>query len=388
MIDMRAEQMHLHTVRVRSCRMGVLLEMFSRVVALALSRQTEDARTAANALVQQQAWAWDGHDGANTASIPEKAFFDLAGCTPTELLYVMDQLVSAHLSPLRSFRGHSDPEFIFDFGSEGGGDINYYIFQKHAKVLGIDADPRKLQKIRVRLGAAHVPQYGPGWELLQAAVVEGSMEEVDVDQALGGRNFLEKLKLNVSERMSCAHIALQFPWDAASANKKSYWKVDLDGYEVACLQSLLNLQGGRVPNLHPRSFASPRLISVEFAHVFLCRFTTSNCAAASVRQQAAQLDVLRLLFALGYRRFKLVRQRFYNLLATAHGIEGGWDEDPGGMIQRFGSGLVGDEAVDYVSGTSWRSFSDILSELVFLQLELHAGKADEWYDLHAELDGD
>ena len=65
----------------------------------------------------------------------------------------MDQLISAHLHPLRLFRRASDPKFVFDYGVQGGGDLHYYLFHKRAQVanplrLTVVWNPGELRTIR------------------------------------------------------------------------------------------------------------------------------------------------------------------------------------------------------------------------------------------------
>merc|ERR1711990_88540 len=141
--------------------------MGSRIVALAIHRRIEEARSMAKDLLLQESWAWRHIDGTDASGIPEQAFFELSGRTPTDLLYTMDQILSAHLDPLRPFKGSSDPKFIFDFGVQGGGDLNYFIYQKKSMVLGVDADVQRLETLRHRL----VSNRSRRFRLLHAAVV-------------------------------------------------------------------------------------------------------------------------------------------------------------------------------------------------------------------------
>lgn len=378
----------LTAVLPEGCRFGRILESFSWVVAAAMVGDVDLARVTSEQLIRREHWTWEAGAEGGPEALATAAFFSLAGRTPHELVYVMDQVVSAHREPLLprllglpDLQRPPGLEVVFDFGSEGGGDLNYYM-RRGLRVLGIDAGAGEIAAIRARLKAE---DEGRSWTLLQAAVTGASEQAALAEASPGANGDVTMQDENAksmalapeTERLTCAGVMGRMPLDAANGNARSYWKIDLDGRDLACLRSLFDA-----------ALSPPRVISVEFA--FLPGGSCDNaleCRRKATYQRGVELDMLQLLWALGYRRFKLVRQWFYNLLATPQTDAWGKHHAPSNpeFMMRFGSGPIADEAVDYITGTSWRSYDDILKEIVFIDLEALAGLPNEWYDLHAEL---
>ena len=118
---------------------------------------------------------------------------------------------------------------------------------------------------------------------------------------------------------------------------------ELSNQQPRCLASLLDyrMRGGRLP----------RFLSVEFV--------TSGAL------QPGRLDAL---VALGYRRFKVVRQKLFHL---------------GG---KSGSGPFGHEAADLRVGHAWRLAGAIVADFPYLERE--RALLGENFDLHAAASDD
>merc|ERR1712216_173164 len=112
-----------------------------------------------------------------------------------------------------------------------------------------------------------------------------------------------------------------------------YWKIDVEGASMPCLRSLARMFSSS-PDEQPgeksvEGHEMPQFLSVEAPDVM------------------PELDeALELLERLGYRHFKLMDQTPYCLA-------------PNPQHLGCGSGLFGKQAVDVVTGPTWRSAKEV-----------------------------
>jgi FkbM family methyltransferase len=178
---------------------------------------------------------------------------------------------------------------IVDVGLHRGQDTAYYL-SRGARVVAIDADPRMIDQARTTFAEALSANR---LSLINAAVGKTSGT---VQFHISDNGEWSSLSTDIATRkhlgMNTIEVkAVRLPEVFETHGVPEYCKIDVEGADLLCLQSL---EGGG---------AVPRFISVE-----------SECAGDTRLSDDEALRTLRALQQLGYQRFKLVDQATLNVL--------------------------------------------------------------------------
>jgi FkbM family methyltransferase len=179
---------------------------------------------------------------------------------------------------------------IVDVGLHRGQDTAYYL-SRGASVVSIDADPRMIEQARTTFAEAVAAQR---LNLINAAV---GVATGTIPFHLSENGEWSSLSTDIATRkqlgMTTIDVpAVRLPDVFQSYGTPDYCKIDVEGADLLCLQSL-------------EAFASPpRFISVE-----------SECAGDTRLTDEEALRTLHALHGLGYRQFKLVDQATLTVLS-------------------------------------------------------------------------
>lgn len=243
---------------------------------------------------------------------------------------------------------HDGPRII-DLGMHSGQDTAFYL-KKGFRVLAVEADPELVADARVRFAD---PIAEGRLEILHAAVADHD-GEVSFFRSNDDRLYNTLISSRLRD-MPGGHEAITVPAVAAEtlltrAGTARYLKVDIEGADDCVLGALI-----RRPELRPP------YVSAE----------------VNGPEQAA------LLYAAGYRGFKLVNQaRFARWRQPDPPLEGVRAEHEFGL---HSSGLFGEETPG-----EWVSFKAVTKQWVAAArlISLNAEVFSAWFDVHARLGDD
>lgn len=337
-------------------------------------------------------------------------FFKVVGVTISQLRYLeyarglrVPELDPADQGPLSEALKHASPDsptsrtpLVLDFGMSRGADAEYYLLSG-ARVVAVEANPSFVEGASRRLsafvdsGRLSIVHAAVGGDVAGA----GGEEAVDfyVDHHHAERSgLLEEggpapegdVTRTVVPRRSCGAI-----YAAAVANgppsiysRAQYAKIDIEGEDVACLRSIVDLgsgcSSGRCKNELGDSGVPPPLppvyISLELGRINEF-WKKKRLDMAVVNQLEAEL---RELLRGRYCAAKFCRQALYN----SRFVRG--HNNLVMPMSRAGlgsSGPFGDAAADWRSGGAWRPLEEVLSELPIVA-HLTNRAPGEWFDLH------
>jgi FkbM family methyltransferase len=254
----------------------------------------------------------------------------------------------------------SNPHIVFDVGMNNGDDSAYYL-SRGFRVVAIEANPVLVEKARVRFQR----EIAAGQLVIECVAVAEERGRlpfwINEERTEFSSLFQERAR---RDGMRCRRVEIEvltFDVLLERYGIPYYLKIDIEGAERCCLQSL-------------QSFPLPSFISVE----------------------AESLEYLQLLWQLGYREFAIVDQMRHNSSFPDFSNEAVyaraakrvcWYADR--FKNRFGqvtfsrgsSGPCGAE-----TRASWQTFE----EVAYNWLHLHFGRYDRgtlnrssWYDFHA-----
>lgn len=241
---------------------------------------------------------------------------------------------------------------MFDLGHNSGQDTMDYLSSGNpsTRVLAVDANPtlisnsarrfsdairqRRLKVINAGL-VSHAGESLTFWVNSQNDLYSSFNEALGCRNKHGGnrneKSIRKYCRPTTVPTRTCADLIEEF-------GSPTYMKIDIEGMDVACLNSLKKLDPDQ----------RPRYVSME----------------------NVWLQVVQLLENLGYDGFKVVDQ-----------LNTSWNRP---AEAKDGSGPWGEDAVDYESGLSWLSSEEILSRMpnmprwkVWKNLNLSI-----WYDVH------
>jgi len=187
----------------------------------------------------------------------------------------------------RHDRADMTPALIYDVGMHNGDDTSFYLAQGY-RVLAIEADPQLVEHAKnrfreqTRSGQLTILNVG-------IAPRSGSAEFWICEK----NSIWNSFNRNIAGRDGCPHHVIEiatrrFSEVLAEFGVPSYLKIDIEGADRLCLE---DLNPGQLP----------RFISIE-----------SECIGDETSQIDGSLDSLRLLQAVGYRKFKLISQRDFH----------------------------------------------------------------------------
>ena len=177
------------------------------------------------------------------------------------------------------------PDLIYDVGLFDGGDTAYYLFRGY-NVVAIDANPLMIERAKVRfakelqtgrltllnIGVSEAPGTATFW-------ISDVAEWSSFDKSIASRNATGYRPLSVT--------TMPFPQILAEIGIPSYLKIDIEGSDRLCVDSLKGIS------------ELPKHISVE-----------AECVGdSSVLSDEEALSMLYSLRDVGYERFKLVSQQ-------------------------------------------------------------------------------
>lgn len=308
-------------------------------------------------------------------------FFRLFGVTPGQIAYVLSSLVrrpDLHplllslqrperaaaaqaleaLGPSAASSAHSpwDAPLVLDVGMGLGGDARYYLKQGF-RVVAVEANPLAVDAVIA--DSQTVPFLETGqFTVLNAAVAAYDSTEPRVAFFVYPRRpeqskALPEVALDGGKEVSvrtvrCADLLRVY-------GQAVYMKVDVETNTIDCLESLHHEAETR--RAAGALFAPPRFISLE------------------VEASSLVTRMHKSLLGLGYTSYKACRQFVYS---PGPCEQSAYDAEVPGC----GSGPFGEEAVDYLSGTSWRSLHNLPNDTGFLN-EFSGGL--DWFDIHAKL---
>lgn len=182
-------------------------------------------------------------------------------------------------------------DLIFDVGMHKGEDTKYYL-SLGFRVLAVDADPNMIELAK----KTFVPYLSSGrLALLNVAISDKDDQEADL--YISEQSEWNSLKRQVSDRKHSLREVIRvktrtLPSIMSEFGVPHYCKIDIEGYDSTCLQSLSGVE------------PLPEFISVE-----------SECLGEHEKITEEQaLETLVELKNLGYSKFKLVRQEDLTVL--------------------------------------------------------------------------
>eukprot|EP00929_Paragymnodinium_shiwhaense_P027504 TRINITY_DN16135_c0_g1_i1.p1 TRINITY_DN16135_c0_g1~~TRINITY_DN16135_c0_g1_i1.p1 ORF type:complete len:568 (-),score=129.14 TRINITY_DN16135_c0_g1_i1:187-1890(-) len=294
-------------------------------------------------------------------------------------LALQQQVSTGQLECRRGIIGEPEKQLVLDFGMSGGIDAEYYLYLGH-RVFGVEALPQNVRAVSRRLqtfmqrGCLKVMQAAVGKE--DGGVVE-FFQDMHQGEASGlerpDEELMKEYRRFLIPQTSCGAIYANAteslhegrfggPQDGSTtlrARSALYAKIDIEGQDLVCLESLLNGQGSFT--LPP----PPRYVSIELGDYKVLKMPHTDKLAK---------EVLRITGG-RYCYAKLCKQHVYNMQKVI---------DPRGILlplNRFGlgsSGLFGEHALDWRFGEAWRPLPEVLKE-IHLAVE---GVSGEWLDLH------
>lgn len=269
-------------------------------------------------------------------------------------------------------------KLIYDIGMHAGRDTEFYL-QKGFRVLAVEADPAHVQKAK---------------EKFKKEIADNRL--VIIDKAIAPQGQLEvsfytnnkfddwgTIRPDWNREMSNDFTSIkvetvQLETLITEYGMPYYMKIDIEGADTLCLQSLQRMQ------------AAPSLLSVELP-------TPSNTGD----KETDCMEILCILYSLGYRRFKVSDQSALKYIRCPYpALEGAYvDYDfSGGVVSGpFGKELPGpffsiDQVsmhyLNYFYKGSKQGFSFVRKVLDKAGIRVqskgvfHAGG---WFDIHAYL---
>ena len=230
-------------------------------------------------------------------------------------------------------------QLIFDIGPCEGNDSHFYL-RKGFRVVAVEANPIMAAQLQARFATEITARQSV---ILNRVAHEFANTRMDVwitpdpGHVTAGHN---------PHRATDSRSVLTVDWPTliAATGVPYFCKIDIEGAEEAFLRSML------------RSPGRPTFISVEVHTV----------------------EPIALLFALGYRRFRLINQTFHQWFEPPNPPREGTYVKDGSV--RHVSGLFGEE----LPGSRWFSLTEVLSQMEAIARlrgpdELHRS----WYDCHA-----
>lgn len=262
--------------------------------------------------------------------------------------------IPALASPAAAGTFCHDSTCVFDIGHNTGQDARYYLADAAhtgVRVVAVDANPALMRQSETRMASA----VADGLLRLVTAGLAGRDGAVgsltfwtnkndkfsSFNESLGCRNGYGKV-MPPGNRKYCARTIIPTRTCASLVEEFGtpvYAKVDIEGYDMMCVRSMLGL----------RTEQRPQYLSVE--NVFL--------------------PLVDSLVEAGYHGFKAVDQGALQtgLVGDEEGISGPW----------------GDEAVDVLEGKKWLS-AEALKRRVLPRSKIIGGRTVViWYDMHAKL---
>ena len=270
----------------------------------------------------------------------------------------------------------------FDFGASGGLDTEFYL-HSGLRVVSVEGNVQALRKLRSRLRRFEDRR---NLTLVHAVAGASSAPEVakfrvdehqpEVSGLWDGRST-EDAKVEVVPRRACGALYSQFA-RRSRRSRSEYVKIDLEGMDVPCLESLLRNTSGphrAQPQAALRGKASNssakfRPLAPKFVSIELPRPYSSDLVETKALETA---NMLRGLLRGRYCAAKLCRQHIYNI-RYVEGL---------GVLSRHGlgsSGLFGNAAVDWRVGEEWRPLEAVLAEMP--QAGMLGLLSLDWFDLH------
>lgn len=243
---------------------------------------------------------------------------------------------------------------IFDLGMNKGQSSAFYLRDPNALVLAVEANPVLVKKGGKRFGQA---KDAGKFKLVHAGIAEKKGQTLTfwVNKASDKfSSFLEDVGCRYpggqypkpGDHSYCSRITVKTNTCAdlvRAHGTPRYLKVDVEGMDRTCLQSLSDL---------PRE-KRPRYVSKE-------------------NVEEADFGVL---LSLGYTKFKAVNQAV---------LESRFQNDPN---MRGTSGPWGENAVDMFVGNNWQTIEELKARMPLPKSAMVDGhRWNAWYDLHAAMD--
>jgi FkbM family methyltransferase len=252
---------------------------------------------------------------------------------------------------------HDPNHLIYDIGLNDGTDTGFYLKTNYS-VVAVDANPMmvakasgrflnsimtgKLRLLNVGLvDDKRLPEGESGGPYLDFYVHKLQDDWSSFRRDWGCRDPKHP---NITTEDMCQVIPV--PTTSCGALVKTlgrghFMKIDIEGYDMACIQSVALLGNAYLPTY----------VSVEGPSVEKVDFFSNH----------------------GYRRFKI--QSMKQVLPDFYALNGISAMGKGGA-----SGPWGEAAIDIESGRRWRSAHDVVAEMKKM-----TGKDGDWYDLHAAM---
>lgn len=281
---------------------------------------------------------------------------------------------------------------VLDFGMSRGADAEFYLLSGY-RVVAVEANARFAEEASRRLrsfvesGRLSVVHAAVGGDTADGGAEEAVDFYVDHHHAeksgmlVDGRSVPEgDVTRTVVPRRSCGAVYAAAtegrPRLPPLFGRAEYAKIDIEGEDVACLQSLLALgecgAGGCREESRPPG--APLYVSLELGVLNDMKMGQMlNIAAV----QALEVQLHSLLKG-RYCGAKLCRQAVYNS-RVVRGHSG--LSMPMSRAGLGSSGPFGDAAADWRSGSAWRSLDEVLRELSYAAQLVHRAPG-EWFDLH------
>jgi FkbM family methyltransferase len=187
-------------------------------------------------------------------------------------------------------------KLIFDVGMHRGEDTSYYL-AKGCNVVAIDADSGLIKE-----ATSKFQDYLNTKRLILLNYAICDKEDQEIDFYICDNTVWSSLKSEIASRIGLSHQIVKVKAKRLSSIMNDYGipfycKIDVEGYDVACLETLYGLQ------------SLPKFISVETECLGEFESLTDEEALATLNH----------LYRLGYTKFKLVDQ--CSLIVLQPGME-------------------------------------------------------------------
>jgi len=271
-------------------------------------------------------------------------FFEAYDVTPLQIAYVLmiavpenKWMFTEFFTHLQYENGSGKEKHVIDIGFGLGGDSRFLLNMGY-RVIAVEANPHAVHMAR--------PMFERELHDGSLILIETAISEVPGDIRLYGskrlemsRTFINEMHEDPSEVFTLRATTCQAVFEVFGTPE--YLKIDIEIDSVRCLESLAN----------STTVKPPKYISIE------------------LESRDYKGHFISLLSQLGYTDYKIARQYIYS---------------PARCEQNFtvgcGSGPFGDDAVDYKTGTQWRTKESIVEDTAW-EKEFETGF--DWFDLHA-----